>query len=121
MKQPKAFFLLASVQMWKFFSQYGMRALLILYMVDALRISDSRSFGINAVFLGVFELSGIFGGIVADRVLGLRRAMGLGALFLMLGYWGFVFAHGLYLALSMVVLGSSLFAGNITALLGEVY
>lgn len=121
MKQPKAFYLLTCIQMWKFFSNFGMRALLVLYMVDALRLSDSRTFGMNAVFLGVMELSGIFGGIVADRILGLRRATGLGALLITLGYGGFIFENGIYVALPLVVLGASLFSGNITALLGAAY
>jgi POT family proton-dependent oligopeptide transporter len=121
MKQPKAFYLLACVQMWKFFSNFGMRTLLVLYMVEALRMSDAHAFGINAVFLGVVELSGIFGGIVADRVLGLRRATQLGAFLITFGYCGFIFEKGLHFALPLVVLGASLFSGNITALLGEAY
>ena len=121
MKQPKAFYLLTCLQMWKFFSNFGMRALLVLYMVDALKYSDAHAFGINAVFLGVVELSGIFGGILADRILGLRRATGIGALLITLGYCGFIFEKGINFALPLIVLGASLFAGNITALLGEAY
>jgi proton-dependent oligopeptide transporter, POT family len=120
-KQQKAFFLLTFVQMWRFFSSFGMRALLILYMVDALRLSDAHAFGINAVFLGMAQLSGIFGGILADRILGLRRAIQMGALFIAMGYLGFLFTQGIYFALPMIVVGASLFGGNIAALLGEVY
>lgn len=121
MKQPKALYLLSCIQMWKFFSHYGMRALLVLYMVDALRMSDARAFGINAVFCSIVELGGIFGGILADRVLGLRRACMLGAVLIATGYLSLLFLPDIYFSLPIIVLGASLFSSNITALLGEVY
>lgn len=121
MRQPKALPLLACAQMCKFFSHYGMRALLVLYLVEKLRFSDSEAFGINALFIGLVELGGIFGGILADRYLGLRRAFGLGALLLAAGYASLVAEKGLFFSLALIVLGSSLFTSNITALLGAAY
>jgi len=121
MKQPKVLLLLACAQMWKFFSHYGMRALLVLYLVEKLQYSDTHAFGINALFIGLVELGGIFGGILADRYLGLRRAFGLGALLLAVGYGSLVFEKGFFLSLGLIVLGASLFASNVTALLGEAY
>jgi POT family proton-dependent oligopeptide transporter len=121
MRQPKALPLLACAQMCKFFSHYGMRALLVLYLVEKLRFSDAEAFGINALFIGLVELGGIFGGILADRYLGLRRAFGLGALLLAAGYASLVAEKGLFFSLALIVLGSSLFTSNITALLGAAY
>lgn len=121
MRQPKALPLLACAQMCKFFSHYGMRALLVLYLVEKLRFSDAEAFGINALFIGLVELGGIFGGILADRYLGLRRAFGLGALLLAAGYASLAAEKGLFFSLALIVLGSSLFTSNITAMLGAAY
>lgn len=119
--QPKLLRLLSFAQMGKFYSQYGMRALLVLYMIQSLQFSDSRSFGVNALFCGLIELGGIFGGIVADRYLGLRRALLLGAGLLAVGYGCLVLENVFFLALGLIVLGGSLFSGNITAMLGSTY
>ncbi len=119
--QPKLLGLLSCVQMCKFFSHYGLRALLILYMVNQLQFSDSHSFGVNAVFIGLIELGGIFGGILADRFLGLRRSLFLGASILALGYFGLMVPNALFLALGLIILGGTLFGSNITALLGSAY
>jgi proton-dependent oligopeptide transporter, POT family len=120
-QQPKILRLLSFVQMCKFFSHYGLRALLVLYMVNQLQFSDSHAFGVNAVFCGLVELGGIFGGILADRYLGLRRALMLGGIFLGVGYVSLILEKGLFFSLGMIILGGSLFSSNITALLGAAY
>ncbi|MFC2049303.1 peptide MFS transporter [Chlamydiota bacterium] len=121
LQQPRILGLLSFVQMCKFFSHYGLRALLVLYMVNQLRFSDSHAFGVNAVFCGLVELGGIFGGILADRYLGLRRAMVLGGTILAVGYASLILEKGLFFSLGMIILGGSLFSSNITALLGSAY
>lgn len=120
-QQPKILHLLSFVQMCKFFSHYGIRALLVLYMVNYLHFSDSHAFGVNAVFLGLVELGGIFGGIIADRYLGLRPALMLGGSLLGVGYGCLILKKGLFLSLGMTILGGSLFSSTITALLGSAY
>lgn len=109
------------VQMWKFFSHFGVRVLLVLYLVQQLDLSDARAFGINALFCGLAELGAIFGGILADRYLGLRRALFSGAVLLTLGYFGLIFESQLIVAMGLIITGGSLFSSNITALLGQVY
>lgn len=113
--------LLSFVQLCKFYSQYGMRALLVLFMIDTLQFSDSRAFGVNAVFCGLIELGGIFGGILADRYLGHRRAVIMGSVLLAVGYGSLLLENALFLSLGLIVLGGSLFASNITAILGSAY
>lgn len=121
MRQPKTLFILSFLQMLKFFSHYGMRALLVLYMVQSLLFSDQEAYGINAVFCGLVELGGIFGGLLADRLLGLRRALIFGTLLLSLGYLGLLFEDGFFIALGLIVMGGGLFSGNLLALLGASY
>ncbi len=119
--QPKILKLLSCVQMCKYFSHYGIRVILILYMIEQLRFSDSRAFGVNALFCGLIELGGIFGGLLADRYLGLRRALTLGGILLSIGYGCLLLEGSLFLALGLIILGGSLFSSNIMALLGLAY
>lgn len=113
--------LLSLAQMGKFFSHFGVRTLLVLYLVEDLHYLDTQAFGINAVFCGLTELGGIFGGMMADRYLGLKRAMMAGGWLLGLGYFSLFFENALFLSMGIIIVGSSLFSGNITALLGEIY
>lgn len=119
--QNRVLTLLSLAQMWKFFSHFGVRVLLVLYLVQYLDLSDGRAFGINALFCGLAELGAIFGGILADRYLGLRRALLTGAVLLTLGYLGLLFESQLVLAMGLIITGGSLFSSNITALLGQAY
>ncbi|MCH9610385.1 MAG: Dipeptide and tripeptide permease C [Chlamydiales bacterium] len=107
-------------QLWKFFSHYGNRALLVLFMVEAMGLSDQKALGIYALYAGLFELGGLAGGVIADRFLGVRRALLLGALLIGAGHLVFAFQGGFFVGLSLIVAGTSLFAPNITALLAEV-
>lgn len=120
-KQPNYFMPLALAQMGKFFSHYGVRAVLILYMIDQLQFSDGRAFGISALFCGLMELGGIFGGMIADRFLTLRRAVTLGGWILSAGYSLLLFEWGLFWGLGLIILGGGLFSSNLTALLGQCY
>src|SRR5690606_38136581 len=74
-QQPRALYLLFSVKMWECFSYYGMRALLILYIIRELGMSDRYAYGIYALYSALFEFGGILGGRFADRYLGLRRSI----------------------------------------------
>lgn len=120
-EHSKILTLLSLAQMWKFFSHFGVRTLLVLYMVEHLDYSDSRSFGFNAVFCGLSELGGIFGGMIADRNLGLKKGMFLGGWLLTAGYLALCFEGALFVSMGLIIVGASLFAGNITALLGLSY
>lgn len=121
MKDAKVLTLLSLVQMWKFFSHFGVRILLVLYMVSHLHYSDTRAFGMNAVFCGLVELGSIFGGIIADRYLGLRKSVFIGGWLLVAGYFALFFENSLFWAMGLIIAGSSLFSSNITALLGLAY
>lgn len=121
MKDAKILTLLSLVQMWKFFSHFGVRILLVLYMVNHLHYSDTRAFGMNAVFCGLVELGGIFGGIIADRYLGLKKSILIGGWLLVAGYFALFFELSLFWAMGLIIAGSSLFSSNITALFGLAY
>lgn len=122
--QPKALYLINFISMWEYFSYYGMRALLILFMIHAMQLSDENAFSLYALYTSLLELGGVVGGLIADRFLGLKRSI-------MLGGWTIVLGHlclalpqsGLffYIGLALIVAGTSLFRSNVAAFLGEFY
>lgn len=124
LQQPKALYLLFSVRMWECFSFYGMRALMVLYLINELGVEDFRAYGIYAIYGSLVEFSGILGGRYADRLLGLRKSILYGGWLIAAGhlllavqthFW--VFFSGL----AFIVVGSGLFSSNISALLGLFY
>ncbi|MBS0635114.1 MAG: peptide MFS transporter [Verrucomicrobia bacterium] len=119
-KQPKSLYIVNFVSMWECFSFYGMRVLLVLFMVHEYRYSDEKAFGMYALYTTLVELGGVFGGIVADRYLGLKRSIATGALLLMFGHLLMAF-HQFFLGLGCIITGSSLFRSNIAAFLGQLY
>jgi POT family proton-dependent oligopeptide transporter len=121
MKQPKALYLLSAVQLWEFFSHYGNKALLVLFMIQTMNFTDSQAFALYAVYGTLFKLGGIFGGMAADRYLGLKRAVMLGGWLIAIGHLTMALEGNFSLSLAFIVLGSSFYSTNIAALLGQFY
>ncbi|KUO56284.1 MAG: hypothetical protein APF82_03905 [Sphingomonadales bacterium BRH_c42] len=143
---PKGLFFLAFTEMWERFSFYGMRGLLILYMVQDLLISDrvndvagmdayrraitaifgplstqafaSRTFGLYAGFV---YFTPLFGGLLADRWLGAKKTVMIGIALMTLGHFAMVFDWSFLIALLLLVLGSGALKGNIAAQVGHLY
>lgn len=107
--------------MWECFSFYGMRVLLVLYMVHELGYSDEKAFGMYALYITLVELGGVFGGIAADRFLGLKRAIVMGGITIALGHIAMALGDLFLLGLGLIISGTTLFRSNITALLGQFY
>ncbi|MGD0665640.1 MAG: oligopeptide:H+ symporter [Rhabdochlamydiaceae bacterium] len=120
-KQPKAVFLLAFVQLWNRFSHYGMRALLLLYMINMQMFSDGAAIGIFAVYCALVELGGVFGAYLAQRFLGLRRAVMVGGWLIGIGHLLLALEMDFFIALGFVIVGSCLYTTNVATLLGEYY
>lgn len=124
MKHPKAVYLLTAVQMWERFSFYGMRVLLLLFLIDQLKLDDSYAYAIFATYAASIELGAVVGGRIADRFLGARRAIVAGALIIASGHLILAFHSSqalFFLGLSTIVVGSGFFSTNIRALLGSCY
>jgi POT family proton-dependent oligopeptide transporter len=88
---PRGLVLLFFVEMWERFSYYGMRSLLILYLTQHFLFSDSRAQGLYASYASLVYLMPLVGGFVADRYLGARKAVLIGALFLTAGHFVMAF------------------------------
>ena len=130
---PKALFVLFFAEMWERFSYYGMRALLVLYMVrvlfDGQALADSRALGIYGSYTAMVYLFPVLGGLAADYIYGFRRAVVIGGILMMLGHFalaleGMMFEGNMilfYLSLSLIIIGNGFFKPNISSFLGKFY
>ncbi|MFA1240923.1 dipeptide permease DtpD [Serratia odorifera] len=123
--QPRAIYYVVAIQIWEYFSFYGMRALLILYLTHQLGYSDSHAINLYSAYASLVYVTPILGGWLADRLLGNRIAVIAGAALMTLGHvvlgLSAVSSQSLYLALAIIVCGYGLFKSNISCLLGELY
>jgi POT family proton-dependent oligopeptide transporter len=120
-RQPPALWTLFRSEMWERFSYYGMRALLVLYLVKAVGTSRSNALEVYAVYTGLVYLLPIVGGYLADRVLGFRKAILIGGTVMMFGHAAMAVPALLYPALGLLVIGNGFFKPNITSMLGQQY
>jgi POT family proton-dependent oligopeptide transporter len=143
---PRALTYLFATEMWERFSYYGMRALLVLYMVKylldpvrlgtvwglgAFRHTLELAFGpldvqplasqIYGFYTGLVYLTPILGGLLADRVLGQRRTVILGASLMAIGHFMMAFEHLFLFALLVLILGNGAFKPNISTQVGHLY
>lgn len=139
---PRGLAYLAFTEAWERFSYYGMQALLVLYMVKELLLpghveniaffdSFRRLYGglegqaLASAIFGTYSasvyLTPILGGLLADRVLGKRRTILLGAITMALGHFLMAFEVSFLFALLCLVLGSGMFKGNIASQVGSLY
>jgi POT family proton-dependent oligopeptide transporter len=144
-KHPRGLYYLAFTEMWERFSYYGMTSLLVLYMTKQLLMPGHEE---NVLGLGVvrslFEFRGpmsdlafasliygwygglvyftpVAGGWVADRLLGTKRTVILGALLMSAGHLAMSFDASFLIALLLLILGSGCLKGNISAQVGDLY
>ena len=82
---PKGLYLLFVTEMWERFSYYGMRALFMLYMVQALLFDKEMASQVYGSYTGLVYLTPLIGGYIADRYWGNRRSIVVGALTMALG------------------------------------
>ena len=120
-RHPKGLQVLFFTEMWERFSYYGMRALLVLYLVNSLNLSESNALHIYAVYTGLVYLTPIFGGYLADRFLGPQKAIFIGGITMILGHFLMAFPDHLYLAMGLLIIGNGYFKPNISTLLGSLY
>ncbi len=88
---PKGLYVLFLTEMWERFSFYGMRALLVFYLTEHFLFQDDAAFGIYGAYGSFVYAAPILGGAIADRYLGFRKSVVLGAILLTLGHFGMAF------------------------------
>jgi POT family proton-dependent oligopeptide transporter len=124
---PRGLQTLFFTEMWERFSYYGMRALLVLFMVDAVRggmgLTDEVATAIYGLYTAAVYLACLPGGWVADRLLGAQRSVWYGGIIIAAGHFTLAIprTETFYLGLVLVVLGTGLLKPNISAIVGELY
>jgi proton-dependent oligopeptide transporter, POT family len=88
---PRGLAVLFFTEMWERFSFYGMRAMLTLYLIQHFLIAPREAQGIYAAYGSLVYLMPVIGGMIADRYLGSRKAVTIGAVLLVLGHFGMAF------------------------------
>jgi POT family proton-dependent oligopeptide transporter len=120
---PRGLLLLFFVEMWERFSYYGMKALLILYLVDARNWPVSRAATLYGNYTAFAYIAPLLGGYIADRFLGARRSLVWGGVIIALGHFTLAFERPatFYLGLVLVIAGTGLFKPNVSTMVGELY
>ena len=120
-KHPPGLYVLFFTEMWERFSYYGMRSLLVYYMIKHLQFTQEQSSRIYGLYTGFVYFTPLFGGLLADRVLGQRRTVILGAVLMAIGHFLMAFESLFYPALLFLILGNGAFKPNISTQVGALY
>lgn len=129
---PRGLFMLFFVEMWERFSFYGMRAILVLYLTKHFLLGDEPAYAIYGAYTSLVYVTPIVGGYIADKLLGARRAVMAGGVFITLGHLVLALVEGprgvqgatlsgFYMGLALIIVGTGFLKGNISALVGKLY
>ncbi|MCL5037998.1 MAG: peptide MFS transporter [Chloroflexi bacterium] len=125
-KHPKGLYVLFMTEMWERFSFYTMLSLLVLYLRDpngGLGWSTEKAVDIYSYYLTFVYFTPLIGGFLADKYIGYRRAISIGALFFIAGHILLAFPSPtiMYVALLCLIIGNGFFKPNISTMLGNLY
>ena len=121
---PKGLFICFLTEMWERFSYYGMRALLILYLTKHWEFTDTTSYLIYAAYTSLVYITPVLGGMLADQILGSKKAVTFGAILLVFGHLGMAIENSeqiFYLSLALIVSGVGYLKPNISTMVGALY
>ncbi|MDO9370201.1 MAG: peptide MFS transporter [Sphingopyxis sp.] len=119
--QPRGLTVLFLTNMWEQFSYYGMRALLVYYMTKELLMTQGHSSFVYGAYTACAYFTPIVGGVIADRLLGKRRAVVLGASIMAIGHFMMAFEPLFYFALATIALGNGLFLPSLPSQINDLY
>src|SRR5574342_649285 len=120
-RHPAGLYVLFFTEMWERFSYYGMRSLLVYYMIKHLQFTQERSSQIYGLYTGFVYFTPLFGGMLADRLLGQRRTVVLGGVLMAIGHFLMAVESLFYPALIFLILGNGAFKPNISTQVGALY
>jgi POT family proton-dependent oligopeptide transporter len=120
---PKGLGLLFVVEMWERFSYYGMRALLVLYLVNFLKWPDADATHLYGTYTSLAYLTPLIGGYLADRFIGTHRSVVIGSIIIAMGHFALAF-HSItmfYTGLALIIIGTGFFKPNVSTMVGQLY
>ncbi|MFM9911249.1 MAG: peptide MFS transporter [Chitinophagaceae bacterium] len=130
---PKGLYILFATEMWERFNYYGMRAILILFMTQALMFNKAFASNLYGSYISLIYLSGLVGGYVADRYWGNQRSIIAGGIVMAISEIILFFCASLYnespqlssilfyCGLGMMIAGNGFFKPNISNMVGQLY
>jgi POT family proton-dependent oligopeptide transporter len=121
---PVGLYTLFFAEMWERFSFYGMRALLLFYMLKGfLHYGDQNAYAVYGSYTALVYMTPFFGGMLADRLLGARRAVVTGGLLMAAGHLLMTVENttAFYVALALLIAGNGFFKPNISTIVGSLY
>ena len=125
---PRGLSTLFFTEMWERFSYYGMRGLLLLFLVASVQtggfgLTDRTGAAIYGLYVGFVYLMALPGGWVADRILGQRRAVFVGGCFIAAGHFSMALptVPSFYMGLVLIVIGTGLLKPNVSAMVADLY
>ena len=110
--------------MWERFSYYGMRALLVFYMIKGfLGYGDEQAYSVYGAYTALVYMTPFIGGMLADRILGQRRAIVIGGSLMAAGHLLMTIEHqwSFFFALALLIVGNGFFKPNISTTVGVLY
>lgn len=125
---PSGLSTLFFTELWERFSYYGMRALLVLFMVDTVQnggmgLDDKTASSIYGLYAAFVYMAALPGGWIADRLIGGQRAVWVGGLIIAAGHFTLAVPSTptFFLGLVLVVIGTGFLKPNISAIVGQLY
>lgn len=127
---PIGLYVLFFTELWERFNFYGMRALLIFYFISTFKFDIEGASHSYGAYNGLVYATPLLGGLLADRIIGYRRSIILGAILMALGEFGLCFAGfgiipqnfaTVYTSLAFIIVGNGFFKPNISTLVGKLY
>ena len=121
LSHPRGLYFLFTTEMWERFSYYGMRALLVPYMLFALQYQPQASSSTYKWYTSLVYLTPLIGGMLADRFLGLRMSIVIGGVLMAIGQFLLAAPPLFMLGLAFLIAGNGFFKPNISTLVGKMY
>ena len=129
MGQPRGLSTLFFTEMWERFSYYGMRAILLYYMYDAvvnggLGLEKATAVAIMSIYGSLVYMSSIVGGWISDRLLGSHKTVFFGGVFIMFGHIVLATPFGLpalFVSMILIVIGTGMLKSNVSSMVGHLY
>ena len=125
---PRGLSTLFFTEMWERFSYYGMRGILLLFLVASIGnggfgLTDRTGAAIYGLYVGLVYLMALPGGWIADRILGQRRAVFIGGCIIAAGHFSMAIptVPSFYLGLCLIVVGTGLLKPNVSAMVADLY